>query len=189
MNQPLGQMVGNACEVNESIDVLRAGGPRDVLDLTIELCAELLVSTQKASSLQAARPMLLAALKDGRALTRYQQMIEAQGGKYSEKLPLAREHVVNANRPGFVARFDGQSLGHCVVEMGGGRRQQGDPVDHSVGMEMLQKVGGRVEVGQPLVKFFYSGSPAKTELVASQIASAITIEEAAPPALSLIVNH
>jgi thymidine phosphorylase len=116
-------------------------------------------------------------------------MIAAQGGKYSEKLPLAREHVVNANRPGFVARFDGQSLGHCVVEMGGGRRQQGDPVDHSVGMEMLQKVGGRVEVGQPLVKFFYSGSPAKTELVASQIASAITIEEAAPPALSLIVNH
>jgi thymidine phosphorylase len=116
-------------------------------------------------------------------------MIEGQGGKYLEKLPLAKEHVVKADRPGYVARFDGQSLGHCVVEMGGGRRQQGDPVDHSVGLEMLQKVGDKVESGQPVVKFFYGGSPAQAELIARQIASAITIEEAAPPALSLIVNH
>ncbi|HQX54102.1 MAG TPA: thymidine phosphorylase, partial [Planctomycetaceae bacterium] len=39
MNQPLGRMCGNAVEVLESIDVLQGGGPDDVRQLTIELCA------------------------------------------------------------------------------------------------------------------------------------------------------
>jgi thymidine phosphorylase len=116
-------------------------------------------------------------------------MIEAQGGKYSEQLALAKEHVVTAPRSGYVSKFDGQSLGHCVVEMGGGRRQQQDSVDHRVGLEMLKKIGDRVECSQPLVKFFYDGSVTQTESLADQILAAISIADTPPPALSLIKNH
>jgi pyrimidine-nucleoside phosphorylase len=189
MNQPLGRMVGNACEVNESIDVLKAGGPTDVLELTIALSAELLLSTKRATSASEARAALMQALRDGRALTRYQQMIEAQGGTFSESLALAGQHVVTAPRSGFVAKFDGQSLGHSVVEMGGGRRQQLDPVDHRVGLEMLQKIGDKVDAGQPLVRFFFDGSATQVQSIARQILAAVSLAETPPQAVSLIVNQ
>jgi pyrimidine-nucleoside phosphorylase len=189
MNQPLGKMVGNACEVNESIDVLKAGGPTDVLELTIALSVELLLSTKRATSASEARAALMQALRDGRALKRYQQMIEAQGGRYLESLPLAGQHVVTAPRSGFVAKFDGQSLGHSVVEMGGGRRQQLDPVDHRVGLEMLQKIGDKVDAGQPLVRFFFDGSATQIESIARQILAAVSLAESPPQAVSLIVNQ
>src|SRR5512141_3284153 len=57
MNQPLGEAVGNAVEVKESIDVLRGAGPADVRALTIELAAEMVVLAGRARSLE-----------DGRAL-------------------------------------------------------------------------------------------------------------------------
>ncbi len=145
MNQPLGRMVGNACEVNESMEVLEGGGPADVVELTIELCVPLLIATGRAADASHARAKLSEAIRDGRALKVYQKMIEAQGGKFSERLPLAAPHDVLAPRSGYVARFDGQNLGHCVVAMGGGRRQQMDAIDHRVGLEMLTKIGDRVK--------------------------------------------
>ena len=42
MNQPIGQMVGNACELIESIEVLKGQGPDDTRTLTMELGGQLL---------------------------------------------------------------------------------------------------------------------------------------------------
>ncbi len=198
MNQPLGRMVGNACEVNESMEVLEGGGPADVVELTVELCLPLLIATGRAADASQARAKLSEAIRDGRALKVYQKMIEAQGGRFSERLPLAAPHDVLAPRSGYVARFDGQNLGHCVVAMGGGRRQQMDAIDHRVGLEMLTKIGDRVEAGQPLIRFFYDGAGTvvggtgvgtQIDEVSRQILAAITIADEPPPPLSLIVNH
>lgn len=189
MNQPLGKMVGNACEVNESMEVLEGHGPQDVTELTIELCVPLLVDTQRAPDATAARQSLQQAIRDGRALARYQKMIEAQGGKFSQRLPLASPHTVRADKAGYVAHFDGQSLGHCVVEMGGGRREQQDPINHQVGLEMLAKIGTKVEAGQPIIRFFFDGSAGQVEQIANQIAGSLSIQEQAPPLPSLIVDH
>ncbi len=189
MNQPLGKMVGNACEVNESMEVLEGHGPQDVTELTIELCVPLLVDTQRATDAAAARQALRQAIGDGRALARYQKMIEAQGGKFSQRLPLASAHEVLAHKAGYVAHFDGQSLGHCVVEMGGGRREQQDPINHQVGLEMLAKIGTKVEAGQPIIRFFFDGSAGQVGQIANQIAASLSIQEQAPPLPSLIVDH
>lgn len=189
MNQPLGRMVGNACEVNESIDAMKLNGPSDLLELTIALAAELLLLTQKANSDAEARNALMQVLKDGRALARYQQMIEAQGARFVEKLPLAKEHVITAPSSGFLAKLDGQAVGHCIIEMGGGRRYQQDPIDHRVGLEVLKKLGDEVALGQPLLKLFYSGSSTQLEVIRSQILMAISIDKEPPESVSLIVNH
>lgn len=189
MNQPLGRMVGNACEVNESMEVLEGGGPADVVELTVELCVPLLIATGRAADASQARAKLSEAIRDGRALKVYQKMIEAQGGKFSERLPLAAPHDALAPRSGYVARFDGQNLGHCVVAMGGGRRQQMDAIDHRVGLEMLLKIGDRIEAGQPLIRFFYDAVGTQIDEVSRQILAAISIADAPPPPLSLIVNH
>ncbi|HAC89206.1 MAG TPA: thymidine phosphorylase [Planctomycetaceae bacterium] len=189
MNHPLGRMVGNACEVNESLDVLRGGGPDDVRELTLALAAELLVSTGRATSQQQALPLLQKALEDGRTLTRYQSMIEAQGGKFREYLPLARSHTLEASQSGWLATIEGSTLGHAIVAMGGGRNQQSDPVDKRVGFEFLVRVGDPIEVGQPLMRVFYDGSQVQTETLMSQAQSALSIVDTPTSPLKLIANH
>jgi pyrimidine-nucleoside phosphorylase len=189
MNQPLGRMVGNACEVNESLDVLRGGGPEDVRELTLALAAELLVSTGRATSQQQALPLLQKALDDGRVLTRYQSMIEAQGGKFREHLPLARSHTLKASQSGWLATIEGSTLGHAIVAMGGGRNQQSDPVDQRVGFEFMVRVGDQIESGQPLMRVFYDGSSSQTETLICQAQSALTIVDTPTSPLKLIANH
>jgi cytidine deaminase len=52
--------------------------------------------------------------------------------------------------------MDAARLGLAIVEMGGGRKSLGAAIDHSVGIEMLVRIGDRVQRGQPLVNVFAS---------------------------------
>ncbi len=154
MNQPLGRMVGNACEVNESLDILRGEGPSDVRDLTIALCVPLLIATGKATSSEQAVAELEKCIDQGLAMRRFQQMVESQNGKFVERLPLADEVVLECAATGIVHRMDGQRIGQSVIQLGGGRRELMDPIDHSVGLEMLVRLGDAVQAGQPWVRVF-----------------------------------
>lgn len=154
MNQPLGRMVGNACEVNEAMDVLTGGGPVEVRQLTLELCAPLLVDCGKAANIAEALQHLNNKLDSGAAWERFKQMVEWQQGKFSDRLPLAPAHTWNAPSSGRLAKINGQLLGQAVIELGGGRRKLGDQVDPAVGLEMLIRLGDPVAAGQPLVRIF-----------------------------------
>ncbi|TWU60828.1 Pyrimidine-nucleoside phosphorylase [Rubripirellula tenax] len=150
MDQPLGRAIGNAIEVNESIDVL-AGQSGAVRDLTIELCADLLVQVGVAPSLDSARTRLASTLDDGSAMERFERMIAAQGGRLSQPRRLAPQTEITADHDGFVARFDCSSIGQVVVAMGGGRRKKGDPIDHAVGVRVHHSVGDPVKRGEPIL--------------------------------------
>lgn len=189
MNQPLGRMVGNACEANECLDVLRGQGPADVRHLTLALAAKLLVATGINSSLEEAMPLLAAALDDGRALRRFQSLIEAQGGTFVDSLPLAREAMQESDRSGWLEAVDGTTIGNCIIDMGGGRRRQGDPIDHRVGLELLCKIGAPVEKGQPLIRLFFDGTAAQLENLFRQLRGALKISDTPVSAASLIVEH
>ncbi len=173
MNQPLGRMCGNAVEVLESIDVLKGGGPFDVRLLTIELCAELLISTGIDQTLADARLRCETLLDNGAAFERYCRMITAQGGDPEAVLPVARATDLASDQDGIIAEIDTEALGLAIISLGGGRRKMGDPIDHSVGLEMLVRIGDRVTQGTPLVRIF-SKSP---EQVTSVIRNAIQIRE------------
>lgn len=154
MNQPLGRMVGNACEVNESIDLLRGGGPEDARELTLKLCAALLVATGKSKSVEEAILQLVDKLESGEALRRFQEMVEYQGGKFCDELPLCKATEFVSDRSGVLSAIDGQLLGQAVIELGGGRRELSDAVDHQVGFEMLVRLGDKIDSKQPLVNIF-----------------------------------
>jgi pyrimidine-nucleoside phosphorylase len=185
MNQPLGQMVGNACEVNESVDVLRGGGPADVRTLTLRLAAELLVAVGRSDKVAEAEQMLGDTLDGGSALRKYQQMIEFQGGRFADRLPTAAPFDVESPTSGWVERIDGQQLGHAIIQLGGGRAQVTDLVDHAVGLEMLARVGDRIDAQQPIVRLFARSSSA-AETVRRLVASAIRISSHPTPPLPLI---
>ncbi len=184
MNQPLGRMCGNAVEVNESVDVLKGGGPEDVRLLTIELSAELLVSVGIDGTMNAARQRCAELLNNGAAYDRWCRMVRAQGGDPDAVLSVAPASELTADRAGVVSAIDTEALGLAIIELGGGRRQMGDVVDHSVGLEMLVRLGDAVSAGTPMVRVFSK----RPEVVNGAIRNAITIS-AVGDAPSLIVER
>jgi thymidine phosphorylase len=151
MNQPLGRMAGNAVEVQESLAALSGRGPHDLMELTLALGAELLLSVGKAGSSPEAQEMLRREIESGRALEKFREMVRAQGGDPDAQLPIAASTSIVARRSGFVTAIDCEKIGYAVIALGGGRQELTDAIDFSVGVEMLVRLGDRVDVGQPLV--------------------------------------
>ncbi len=143
MNQPLGRMAGNAIEVNESVDALLGKGPADLMEVTLELGAELLVLAKRESATAAARKRLEKAISSGAGLEKFREMVAAQGGDLDAPRPIAPAHDIGSPWDGFVTAIDTERLGYVVINLGGGRRQLGDKLDLSVGFEMLVALGRR----------------------------------------------
>jgi thymidine phosphorylase len=182
MNQPHGRMAGNAVEVDESIAVLKGKGPNDLVGLCVALSAELLVSTGVEQSPTAAGNRLLELLRSGAALAKFREMVEAQGGDLDEERHIAPAGEVNAPQAGYVAAINVEQLGFAIIELGGGRKKLGDKLDFSTGLEMLIRLGDKVERGQPLVRVFAHHDRAET--ARRMVLDAITISEepvASPP--------
>jgi pyrimidine-nucleoside phosphorylase len=186
MNQPLGRMVGNGVEIDESLDVLRGGGPKDLVELTLALGAELLIATDRADDRERARHVLREQLSSGRAYERFAAMVRAQGGDLEAPRPRAPESAVAADRGGFVEAIDTESLGWAVIEMGGGRKRLEDRVDPSVGLEMTVRLGDEVRAGDRLVRLF--AHEANREPVTRRIAEAVRIGDKTPARRPLIVE-
>ena len=187
MNQPLGRMIGNAVEVDESIDALEGGGPEDLRELTLALGAELLVSTGIQSSTAAATAQLAELLDSGHARQKFQEMVAAQGGDLDAPRRVATASEVLASRDGYVTTVDAERLGEVVIRLGGGRRVMSDSIDHAVGLEMLVRIGDVVQRGQPLMTVL-ADSDAAME-VRSDLIAAVTIDDGPLNAPQLIVDR
>lgn len=145
MSTPLGRKVGNALEVEESIEVLAGGGPSDVVELTLVLAREML----EAAGVHDAD--VEKALKDGRAMDKWKQMIKAQGGDPDAKLPVATHtHDVIAASDGYLTELDALSVGVSSWRLGAGRARKEDPVQATAGIELHAVKGEKVSKGQKL---------------------------------------
>ncbi|HBJ37920.1 MAG TPA: thymidine phosphorylase [Planctomycetaceae bacterium] len=160
MDQPLGMAVGNAVEVNETLQCLEGSGPQAVNELTVLLCAHALVDCERYQNLTQACDALWQSLHSGAAKERFFQMVAAQGGSLCGPLPLAPATDVFAQEGGFVESIDCERLGRCVVEMGGGRRKADDSIDPTVGLEVLVRIGDKIDRNQPLIKIYNKKNPA-----------------------------
>ncbi|MCP4500413.1 MAG: thymidine phosphorylase [Deltaproteobacteria bacterium] len=189
MDQPLGRMIGNALEVQESIDVLEGGGPADVVELTCELGAEMLVMGKVAKDLAEGRASILASFKDGSAKEKFRDIIIAQGGEPKvlddrSLLPgTSGRAVYEASESGVVKAVDTESLGIASVLLGGGRARSEDKVDPRVGLEVLVRIGDRIEKGQPLVTLHTADVGVDAALDRLKSAFSLTSDEVQGPAL------
>jgi pyrimidine-nucleoside phosphorylase len=183
MNQPLGRLAGNAVEVDESVACLKGEGPADLMDVTLELGAELLVLTKREATPAAARQRLENLVASGEGLDKFREMVAAQGGNLDAPRPVAPAQEVASPRAGYITAFNTEAIGIVIIELGGGRKRLGDTLDLSVGLEMLVRLGDRVEAGRPLVRVFAKPDAAKS--VEADLFSAVTIGDKpiAPPPL------
>lgn len=149
MNTPLGLKIGNALEVEESVEVLAGGGPADVVELTVELAREMLRLAGQPDADPAA------ALRDGRAMDKWRQMITAQGGDVDAVLPVATEsHTLVAAETGYLTKLDALSLGVASWRLGAGRARKEDAVQFGAGIKLHAQLGDKVVAGQPLLTLY-----------------------------------
>jgi pyrimidine-nucleoside phosphorylase len=156
MDQPLGLAVGNAVEVAESVACLRGEGPDDLVDLSVELAAEMVVMGERAATLDEARALCRRTIADGSALERFRRLVAAQGGDPLAlddpgRLPQARRSVaITAPRAGFVQGVAARPIGHATMLLGAGRARVDSVIDPAVGVILHRKAGDPVEAGEPL---------------------------------------
>ncbi|WP_203623510.1 pyrimidine-nucleoside phosphorylase [Lacticaseibacillus sp. 866-1] len=190
MDQPLGITIGNSLEIAESIAILRNRGPKDVRDLTVTLAAHMLVLGGKTQSLEQAIGMAEDALRDGRALNAFKQLIKAQGGDPAvvddpRRLPQAKYRVdVKATQAGVVTGIDTNALGLAAMQLGGGRAKKGDQLDLAVGLVLHKKLGTPVSVGDTLVTLHADSQ--ETAAIEQAVHQAFTIGQSAPAKFQLI---
>src|SRR5882672_228588 len=145
MDSPLGRAVGNALEVIECLEVLKGKGPADLIEVSIELTARMLVLGQVARDRVDADRQARLAITSGAGLERFRQIIEIQGGDPKvvddyERLPhVADRHLVSAARDGYVAAIDAELVGRASVALGAGRDRVEDAIDPAVGIMVIAK--------------------------------------------------
>ena len=156
MDQPLGNYVGNALEVEEAVDVLAGRTKGDLLEVSLTLGAHILRSAGKVDSVPAGMDMLRAKIENGEGLRKLAEMIAAQGGdprvtEDTSLLPKAKAKVeLRADESGYVQSIRTSDVGNAAKRLGAGREHKTDPLDLSVGVVMHKRVGDPVRRGDVL---------------------------------------
>jgi pyrimidine-nucleoside phosphorylase len=187
MNQPLGRMAGNAVEVNESIAALKGECPADLMECTLSLGAEVLVSTNHVATSAAGVEKLQQTINSGEAMEQFAEMVAAQNGDLNAPRPIAPASNLASPRSGYLARIDAELLGKAIIAMGGGRQVLSDALDHSTGLEMLTRLGDKIDAGQPLARIF--AKPMIAERVRHTLLEAIQVADEPPQAGPLILDR
>jgi thymidine phosphorylase len=170
MSTPLGRKVGNALEVDEAVEVLAGGGSQDLIDITVELAREMLRLSGKTDV------DVAAALNDGRAMDKWNEMIRAQHGDPTAKLQVAKhEHTIVAESTGYVNELDALAVGTASWRLGAGRARKEDPVQFGAGIVLHAKRGEKIEKGAPLLTL-YTDEPERFDRAVEALSGGIKIE-------------
>ena len=193
MNESLGPVAGNALEVRLAMDYLTGRSrPARLHEVTMALCAEMLILGKLAVNETEARAKLQAGLDSGEAAERFSRMVAALGGPadlverpdaYLERAPIIIPAPALA--AGFATTTDCRGLGLAVVSLGGGRRRPEDPIDFAVGLTGLVELGDEIAVGQPLA-MVHARTQAAAEQAVREVQAAYqvgAVERAANPVI------
>jgi pyrimidine-nucleoside phosphorylase len=163
MNQPLGEMVGNALEIVETIDTLRGGGPDDFRAHCLEVAAYMLLLAGRGMQwvdLGENKALCARQLTNGAALAMFRRMVEAQGGDVrmvDDPSLLPQATIIEAfiaTQDGYLAQVAADAIALAAFELGAGREKKGDSIDPAVGLRVHVKQGNQVAAGQTLVTIY-----------------------------------
>jgi thymidine phosphorylase len=197
MDQVLGRTAGNAVEVRESIDHL-TGAARDerMVDVTLALCAEVLVLGGLHADVGSARAAALDALESGAAAERFAAMVAELGGpadlvdvpsRYLPGAPVIAP--IDPLSSGHVNAVDVRAVGIAIVNLGGGRAREDDRVDHSVGLTEVAALGERVEPGGRPLALVHARDDDSARRAADEVRAAYVVGdppgEVGPPVIEV----
>lgn len=192
MDEPLGYNIGNSLEVIEAIDVLNGKGPKDVLELSIEIGANMLLISKKFNSLNKAKEKLLEVIENKSALNKLKEMVLYQEGnpEFIENTNLFDKSKftleVKSNTSGYVKKIDSEEVGRCALLLGAGRENKNSEIDLSAGIKLLKKVGDFVGENETIGILYYNKEKNIEEAVKRlSYAYSLTTEKVNPSKLIL----
>ena len=196
MDAPLGYAVGNACEVEEALEMLSPGECRVAVEkaraLSVELAAEM-VSLALNMPIDQAREMCREKLSQGAAKAKFVEMVAAQGGDLAAFSRLLEKPVfkyrIQAMRSGFVSAIDAERVGKVALSLGAGRGKATDRIDPLAGVRLSVAVGDKVSLGSPLATLEKSSDPDGLEKAAAELFKAFVISSDAPQEDALLLER
>ncbi len=182
MDQPLGRMVGNTLEVDESVETLAGNGPRDLVEVTVALAEEMMALAGVPGD-----PRQV--LGSGGAMDKWDAMVRVQGGDPDAPRERAnyRQEVLSP-RSGFVTYMDALNVGLASMRLGAGRTRKEDAVSFGAGIEVLKKPGEAVEIGEPVLALYADKEP-RFAGARELLEEAIAYGPEAPPALPVVIER
>ncbi len=160
MNQPLGNTIGNAIEVREAIETLNGTGPKDFLELCVNLGAIMLVQAKICMTKEEATIKLIESIENKTALNKLIEMVKYQGGDTNQiinpdLLPHSKQIVeLKSKKSGYIHDLKALELGVLAMKLGAGRETKEQAINHAVGIELINKVGDQVQEGENLAKIY-----------------------------------
>ncbi len=195
MDQPLGEMIGNALEVKQAINILKGKGPQDIKELVFYLGSLMLITGKKVKNIKEGERVLKELIEKGKALEKFKEMVIAQGGdgqiinNPDKILPQAKKRIkIQTLESGYLQSMDAREVGIATMLLGAGREKLDAHIDYAVGIELHKKVGDRVEKGEP-VATFHVNNETKLPLAQEMFLSACKIGRKRAKKISLIYEE
>ena len=194
MNQPLGNAIGNALEVEEAVQILRGEIEGDLKIVSFELAKRMLILGEVCSDEGEAQSKLEEAVASGEALRRLAAMIEMQGGnpkvvEDTSQLPHTGTVVeIKADLAGYIYAMETTELGICALLLGAGRSKKDDRIDPAVGYWMKKRIGDPIDKGEPIAEL-HVNSRENLEEVVERFKQAVKIEDHQPKKRGLIISR
>lgn len=181
MNEPLGEMVGNALEVQEAIQVLKGQGEERLTKVAMTLAAYMVMGAGKATTVEEAEGMLQETIDSGSALDKFAEFAEAQGGNPAfiyepERFPKAEYiEAVYPKVSGYLVACKNSEVGMSSLVLGGGRETKESVIDLAVGIRLVKHLGDAVQPEEPFA-YIYANDKKKLEAARERLLNAYTIQ-------------
>jgi pyrimidine-nucleoside phosphorylase len=198
MDQPLGNMIGNALEVLEVIEVLHERGPQDLRELCLELAGWMLHLGGTSKTVAQGKQRSAELIASGKVLEKFREMIALQRGDPRvvddpKRLPQSQHTMqVASPREGYLVSMQCEQIGTACVVLGGGRERKEDSVDPAVGIVLHKKVGDLIVAREPIATIHYN-SRTRAEQARRLIESSFQIRDAPPsskrPLIHKVIKH
>ena len=191
MNQPLGNYIGNALEVEEAIDILAGRTEGDLKTVALTLGAHILRNAGVVSTVEAGVRHLEEKIRSGEGLRKFAEMIAAQGGdprvtEDTALLPHAPKRIeLRADKDGWLGSIVTSDVGNAAKLLGAGRERKTDELDLSVGLIMKKRVGDRLRRGDVIAEL-HVGEKSDSVGAYNLLKGAIAISDAPVPKPRLI---
>lgn len=153
MSQPLGKAIGNRLEITEAIEIMQGKGREDITDFICELAEILLDLAQVEASQEEIRQHLVG----GKALSKFEELIQAQGGDLTDLYRHSSAPVVTdiyAHKTGYIKELPAMVFGKFAMQLGAGRATKSDSLNYETGIVFEKKVGDAVAQGDLIAKVY-----------------------------------
>ncbi|MBQ8749145.1 MAG: thymidine phosphorylase [Clostridia bacterium] len=176
MNEPLGNGIGCYLEILDAIDVLN-GKPSRLYDLVKFMAVKIMVLSEQYSE-ESATQKFDEIIESRQGYQRLLSMVELLNGNIESiktMQSLTPTTTIYAKYNGYVESINAKELGLLVCDMGGGRKELDDKIDHSVGVKILKHIGDKVQKNEPIALIYNTNQKLSENLVCDRLESAITI--------------